>query len=1120
MKKREVPLHASSEHLKQLYNQAPFGYQSLDENGCLIEVNQTWLDKLSYTRDEVIGRNFGDFLHPDWQDHFKEYFPRFKAIGETLGTEFEMVRKDGTTFSASFDGKILYNAEGLFQQTLCIFLDLTEQQRAINALRQRESFLSAIIENQPGLLWLKDREGRFLSVNTTFAKSCGLDDPELLIGKTDLDVWPRQLAVRYIADDAKVLKSGKPYTVEEPIFAQGTFKWFETCRTPIIDKHGAVIGTTGYSHDITERLQARAYREMSREVLQVLNEPIDLSASLQRVIDILIQRTEFDAVGIRLQAGDDFPYFAHRGFHQNFLLTENSVLGRSPNGDICRDETGNIALECTCGLVLSGKTDPNSPLFTAGGSFWTNDSAQLLNLPASEDPRLHPRNQCIHHNYNSFALVPIRTNEKIIGLIHCSDERKDCFTLNSIELLEGIASHIGAALMRKQAEEDLQAERKRLADIIEFLPDATFAIDTKGHVILWNNAMESMTGVSAAQILGKGDHAYSIPFYGEPRPQLIDSLFKEDQDISTLYPFIIYEGDTLVTEVFCKALNGNKGGWVFAKASPLRDHTGTIIGAIESIRDITDNKNTEEKLRKSVSRFEALFNATSDAVFLINPDGMILDMNENAARRRNLDRSTMLGQNLFDFLPAEAAVVRRTAVDIMVSEKNLVQYDEARYENHYRIRLFPIMDDQGKVVQIASFSRNITESKQFDEENKRLQAQLLQAQKMETIGTMAGGIAHDFNNILGGIIGYTEIARNACPPDSPVLQSLDKVLEAGNRAAALVKQILSFSRQTGIKRVPLKIGFIVREALKFLRPTLPSTIAIKQHIDTDADTILGDPTQIHQILINLCANAFHAMEHTGGTLEITLKECSLSRQDLSLQPDVQPGSFVALSISDSGQGIETAILDKIFEPYFTTKGVGKGTGMGLSIVHGIVKSYGGFITCESELGKGTAFHVFLPASEQKQGVAANSGTQPIVGGNESILLVDDEKMLTEMGKTMLEQLGYTVTVQTSSMDALAIFQAHPDRFDVVITDQTMPDITGSELAQRMLEIRPALPIILYTGYSSIITEEQVMAIGIKGYALKPFSQNDLAALLRKVLDAKTTDPQQGHQHFMEPSEAR
>jgi PAS domain S-box-containing protein len=972
---QEQLLQTTYAQMKQLYEHAPFGYQSLDENGCLLEVNHTWLEKLGYRREDAIGKKFSEFLRPEWQDHFNQYFPRHKALGEILGIEVEIVKKDKSTLLASFDGKIIKDADGHFLRTLCIF------------------------------------------------------------------------------------------------------------------------------HDITERRRIRAYREMGKEILTILNDPIGLPDATQRIVHVLQEQTGFDAVGIRLQKGDDFPYLAQKGFPPNFLSTENSLIRRTPEGEFAYNQDGDIQLECTCGLVISGKSDPANPLFTPGGSFWVNDSSPLLDIPASEDPRCHPRNHCIHFGYASFALVPIRNQERIVGLIHLSDHRKGCFTRNSVEILEGIASLIGTALMRKQAEESLRAERKRLKDILGFLPDPTFAIDKEGRIIFWNKALEKMTGVAAEDIIGKGDLAYAVPFYGEARPQLIDLIFRDNEEVASLYPYILRESGTLATEVFAKALYNHDGAWVYAKASPLCDESGAIIGAIESIRDITENRRMADKLKKSIAWFKALFNATADSVILVKPDGMILDLNENAASRRNVCRGAMQGQNLFDFLPEESAIVRRRAIEMILNERTLVQYDETRDDKYYQIRLFPVMDHQGRVIQVACFSRDITESKQAAEEKKKLQAQLTQAQKMEAIGTLAGGIAHDFNNILGVIIGYAEIARDASPSGSIVVKNLNKVLEAGERAASLVKHILTFSRQTEIDRIPLEITRIVKDAVKFLRPSLPSTIAIKQHISTTTKPVLGNPTQIHQIIINLCANAFHAMEQTGGTLEIILKDCEFSRQDLRLQPDVQPGSFIELMVSDSGEGIHPEIRNRIFEPYFTTKGLGKGTGMGLAIVHGIVKSYGGFITCESELGKGAAFHVFFPALDQQETTKGKS-VQAITGGKEHILLIDDEDILVEMAKSMLGKLGYRVTAHTSSPEALAAFQNQPDQFDLVITDQTMPDLTGSDLARQMLLIRPDLPIILCTGYSSIISEEEALSLGIKGFAFKPLTKKDLSTLIRKVLDAR------------------
>jgi PAS domain S-box-containing protein len=413
--------------------------------------------------------------------------------------------------------------------------------------------------------------------------------------------------------------------------------------------------------------------------------------------------------------------------------------------------------------------------------------------------------------------------------------------------------------------------------------------------------------------------------------------------------------------------------------------------------------------------------------------------------------------------------------------------------------------EDGKPIRMVGCHINITGRKRAEEEWKRLQDQLQQAQKMEAIGTLAGGIAHDFNNILGAILGYAEMAQEVSPAGSILRKDIDQIVKAGHRAKELVKQILAFSRQAETEHIPVQPALIIKETLYMLRSSLPSTIAFQQDIDEEAGPILADPTQIHQVMLNLCTNAFHAMEATGGTLSISLKNRELTGEDLASESHVHPGRFVQLSIGDTGPGIAPEIREKIFDPYFTTKEVGKGTGMGLAIIHGIAKSYKGFVSYHSRLGEGTVFHVYLPVIADKALLKIESTpldlTEP---GNERILFVDDEEILVEMGKIMLERLGYLVTVRGSSLEALNTFENQPDQFDLVITDQTMPGMTGIDMARRMLQIRPGMPIILCTGYSSLISEDKAKSFGIKGFANKPLAKKDIAMLIRKVLAGEET----------------
>ncbi|MDK9706554.1 MAG: transporter substrate-binding domain-containing protein [Desulforhopalus sp.] len=416
---------------------------------------------------------------------------------------------------------------------------------------------------------------------------------------------------------------------------------------------------------------------------------------------------------------------------------------------------------------------------------------------------------------------------------------------------------------------------------------------------------------------------------------------------------------------------------------------------------------------------------------------------------------------------------------------------------HIRI----VKDQNGRTVKSYGANQDVTELRRVENENEQLQKQLQQAQKMEAIGTLAGGIAHDFNNILGAILGYAEMAKDGSPEGSMVASDIDQVIKASTRAKDLVKQILDFSRHSNTGRIPVQPAVIILEAIKMLRSSLPATIAIHHDIDREVGFIKADPTQIHQILMNLCTNAFHAMEETGGTLTISLRKRSLEEGDLPGESHIPPGDFLEMSVEDTGAGISAELKEKIFEPYFTTKEVGKGTGMGLAIIHGIVTGYGGFVTCQSQPGEGSIFRVFLPVTAEAE-LQGSALPEPAKPGSEHILFVDDEEALAKMGKIMFERLGYRVTMRTSSIEALATFAGDPDSFDLVITDQTMPGMIGSTLARKILQIKPGMPIILCTGYSNQISEEKAGSFGIKGFAMKPLAKQEIALLIRKALDER------------------
>ncbi len=409
----------------------------------------------------------------------------------------------------------------------------------------------------------------------------------------------------------------------------------------------------------------------------------------------------------------------------------------------------------------------------------------------------------------------------------------------------------------------------------------------------------------------------------------------------------------------------------------------------------------------------------------------------------------------------------------------------------------PVFNDEGAIINYVGVKRDITKELE-------LETHLRQSQKMEAVGTLAGGIAHDFNNILTPILGYAEMTAQSAPPGSRTEANMKHVIKAATRAKDLVRQILTFSRRDKHERAPLFIHPIVQEALELLRASLPSTIEVRDDIDTACSPVLADSTAIHQVLMNLCTNAAHAMREEGGVLTVSLDmlpaDCVQHRQRrLSLGTP-----YVRLTVKDTGSGMDGDTLEHAFEPFFTTRDVGEGTGLGLSAVHGIVKSHEGEITVKSELGRGTTFSVFLPCTESEP-VEEPLPDEPVAGGEERVLLVDDEEVIARMEKETLEGFGYHVTAKTSGRDALDTFRANPSGFDIVVTDFTMPGMTGVQLAEELTRIRPDIPIVLVSGHDQTVSKEEQRNAGISETLEKPILSDDLGRAVRRALDGRQKD---------------
>jgi PAS domain S-box-containing protein len=665
-----------------------------------------------------------------------------------------------------------------------------------------------------------------------------------------------------------------------------------------------------------------------------------------------------------------------------------------------------------------------------------------------------------------------KDGERVPVLLHSSAIIRDGRSL-------GVRGFMINICERKQIELALRESEERNRRILETVPDWICIVRVDDGLFLEvNEYFTRMMGYSREEAIGRT--TIELGFYVDPadRARFVEILKKTGEVNNVEIRMRTKRGELLDTLLSARRINFQGEDCM-----------------VSVVTDITSRKNAE----RGMSRLATVVEQATEGILITESDGSISYANPAFSALSGFSHEEIVGRNIrtlkcdqHDDSFYRSIWNTVTAGDVW--KGRIFNQAKDGKLREFESTLSPIRDSSGDIINFVSINRDATQE-------RSLEAQLRQAQKLEAVGTLAGGIAHDFNNILSAIIGYTELTKLDAAGQPGLQSQLQEVLKGAKRARDLVKQILTFSRQGQQERKPIDARLILKEALRLLRATLPSTIEIRQNICAGCGPVEADPTQIHQVLMNLCTNSAHAMRDKGGVLEIELQPVQIGRHEIVRYPGLRTGRFLKLTVKDTGHGIAPENLERIFDPYFTTKDKGEGTGLGLAVVQGIVKTHNGAITAESRPGEGAAFHVLLPVIE----VEPEAEREPAAGlsmGREHVLLVDDENDLVEIGRLLLERLGYSVATRTSSIEALELFKSDPGKFQLVITDMTMPNMTGDLLARRMLEIRPDIPIVLCTGYSERMSEAWAREIGITAFVMKPIVIQELSKIIRKALGAE------------------
>ena len=698
----------------------------------------------------------------------------------------------------------------------------------------------------------------------------------------------------------------------------------------------------------------------------------------------------------------------------------------------------------------------------------------------------------------SFCIIPLRQNGQFYGTISVYSKDKNFFNADIKSLLEEISRDLSFGLdlinerkQRKMEDQALDREKRKLEITLHSIGDGVITTDDQGFIVMMNAIAEQMTGWERSEASGKKlDQVFNI----------VNEITQE----SCVSPFKKVMATKGIVELANHTLLIRRDGTkipIHDSGAPILTDKGEIAGVVLVFQDDTKERQILNQIEESEKKYRSIIEYSADHIFMISLDGVFLSSNNKTASFPLLENESLVGKSLADVYSPEVTSLYKQKINEVIEIGSPVYFEHVLEDLNgdfydHQDTLYPIFRDD-TLWAIGGICHDMTEFKKLQKEEDNLRNRLQQAQKMESIGHLAGGIAHDFNNILFPVIGFAQLSMEQLPQNHPVHENLQDILNGAMRAKDLVKQILMFSRKQDKLLRLHNLRPLVQDAVKLLRSTIPSNIEIKTNYYDGKDKVLCDETEFNEMVMNLCTNAYHSIGKMNGTITI-----ALNKVDEVINPDLPDASYVCLSVGDTGCGIPEKIIDKIFEPYLTTKEIGKGSGLGLSVVHGIVTSYKGDIKVESVPGKGTVFNVYLPVTEKSIEPVLEKEEQFIPKGTEKIIFVDDESSIVKLGVRSLGKLGYDVSGFENSWDAYKSIKADPKGFDLIITDMAMPKMTGLELYERIRHLSKDIPVIICSGYSEHLNRKTAEEMGIKMLIDKPVTFDELATKIRQVLDQK------------------